>query len=245
MKKFILASTLLTSLSMQAVAMENLVNAGKDILTGWKGDIEAGATFSNGNDEEKEYNLDLKVQKEGDAQKWGYKFEAYAEGEEKKGVTTDEEYRALIQARYNVSETGYVFGEFAYLNNRFEGYKSRTTETVGYGHKFYNNEEFKLSGEVSLGMRQTEFTDETDENSFITKLSADAMYKINPQLSLVQELEIGLSESTTLLSETALKYDFTSNFYGKLAYELESNSDVPAGTKETDTTIGFKIGYSF
>lgn len=230
---------------MSAMAMESIVNAGKDMFTGWTGEIEAGATFSNGNDEEKDYALDLKVQKEGDAQKWGYKFEAYAEGEEKNGKTTDEEYRGAFQARYNLSNINYVFGELTYLNSRFDGFDSRVTETVGYGHKFFNNEEFKLSGEVSLGMRQTEFTDGTDENSFITKLSADAMYKINDNLSLIEELEIGLSESTTILSETALKVDFTESLYGKLFYEIEYNSEVPAGKKDTDTTFGFKVGYSF
>ncbi|MAF31299.1 MAG: hypothetical protein CMF60_03745 [Magnetococcales bacterium] len=245
MKKLILTSVLLSGTTFNAFAMEKFIDAGVNVFTGWTGDIEAGATVSNGNDEEKDYSLDLDVKKDGEAQKWGYKFEAHAEGEEENGVTIDEEYRALLQARYNLSELNYVFGEFTYLNDRFEGYESRMTETLGYGHKFYNTESFQLEGEVSVGMRQTQFTDGTDENSAIAKLSADMMYKLNGHLAIEEDFEIGFADSTTMLSETALKVDFTKSFYGKLFYEIEYNSDVPEDTKETDTTFGFKVGYSF
>lgn len=245
MKKLVLTSVLLSGVSLEAMAVEQIMNAGKAVFTGWSGDVEAGGTFSNGNTEEKEYNLNLDVQKDGEAKKWGYKFEAYAEGEETNNVTTEEEYRTLVQARYNVSDVNYMFGELTYLNDRFEGYKMRLTETLGYGHKFYNTEIFKMSGEVSLGMRQTEFTDETDENSFITKFALDASYRFAENLSFVEDLDIGVAESTSVLSESAIKVDFTKNLYGKVAYEVEYNSDVPEGTKETDTTLSFKVGYSF
>ncbi len=247
MKKTILASVLLTGLSLQshAAEMPNLLGAGKAVFTGWDGSVEAGATFSNGNTEEKEYKLNLKAKKDGEAKKWGYKFEAYAEGEENQGVTTEEEYRGLAQARFNVSDVNYVFGELTYLNDRFEGYEMRMAETLGYGHKFYNTDIFKLSGEVSLGMRQTDFTDGTDENSFITKFSVDAVYKFAENLSFVENLDIGIAESTSVYSESSIKVDFTKAFYGKVSYEVEYNSDVPATARETDTTFGFKLGYSF
>lgn len=247
--KTILATALLSCAAFPAMSAENFLvaglNAGKEVFTGWAGNVEAGATLSNGNKEEKEFNLDLKAQKEGDAKKWGYKVEAYAESEEEENKTIDEEYRASFQARYNISDVRYAFGEFSYLNDRFEGYKQRLTETFGYGYKFSNTEQFKLSGEVSVGARQTKFTNDKNENSFVAKLSVDAMYKFNDNVAFVEDFELALANGTNMLSESAIKVNFTESFYGKTFYKVEYNSDVPANTKETDTTLGFKLGYSF
>ena len=233
------ASACLVLLSTAAFAEET------SLFEGWNKNIEAGATYSSGNTEEETTNVAIKLNKEGSVQQWGHTIKLAAKSSKDDGVRNEEEYRAATQSRFNTTEDDYKFIELEYIKDRFSGYDYRMSENIGQGKKFYDTENFKLAGEASLGLRQTEDTNGSKDNSMLVKFAAKANWQINEHVALSEELSVAIADTTITLSETAIKNALSDNLYFKMGLTIEHNSDVPAGTDNTDTTTSINLGYSF
>ena len=231
-----------------AAAPESLtktVDFAKNVVTGWEGNLDFGASFASGNTEKETIHGGLDMNKDGEEGGWGHTLKASVDSAKESDVQSEEEYRVLGQSRYNVSETDFTFVELEYVNDRFSGYQYRVSEGVGYGRKFYNSETFKLVGEASVGARQEKDTDDKESNGFLGKLAGKMQWKINDNVSLHEDVSVAFSDTTITRSETSLRNALSENLYLKLGLTVENNSEVPEGTEKTDTTTTVGVGYRF
>lgn len=247
MRYLLLTATCLVS-TMPAQAAELYKVAShvvKSTITGWDGDVAFSASFASGNTEKEEVKGELQLNKEAPAKEWGHTIKASAHSSKENDQQSEEEYRILGQSRFNLSEKDFAFGELEYINDRFGGYQYRISEGVGYGRRFYNNETFKLVGEVSLGARQEKDTSDKTSNNVSSKLSTKAHWHINDNLELHEDLSVVFSDGTLTRSETSLRNDMTDSLYLKVSFVYEHNSDVPDDKESTDTLTSVGVGYRF
>ena len=211
----------------------------------WKGNIEGAFNFQTGNTDKQDANIATKLTYSKDV--WQNILKLSANTSQESDVTQDEEYRVNNQTRYNISDTEYVFGELEYINDRFAGFESRISELFGYGRHLYSWNTLHITGEASLGARQSKLTDGSDENALLAKLLANADWKINNNLSLSQELSsaFAFDSSVISVSDTSLKSKISDSLYFKAGVNIEHIDDAPAGSKHVDTTTILGVGYDF
>ncbi len=225
-----------------------VANAANDLANfwteGWEGAVEGGLLVQTGNSENENLNGAAKLSKTiGD---WEHILAFSAANNSSNDVRSTEEYRAGLQSRNNLSATEYVFGEFDWVKDRFSGYEYRLSEVVGYGHKYFDTDEFKLSAEAALGFQQAKRENGDAENNFLQRISGDLEWAINDGLSFTQHLSTEHANGTFFsLSKSALQTKISDSLGLKVGYEMEHISEVPSGTDKLDTRTMANIVYDF
>ncbi len=161
-------------------------------------------------------------------------------------VTTAEAYSLDWQSDYDLSERSYVFGVVAWNDDRFSGYDQQIREVVGYGRRFIDTERHALNGEVGAGARQADLRDGTSQDETILRLSGDYLWTISETAEFSQSIAIDSGSFNTYTeSITKLTMDILGNISIVVSYTIKNNSDVPAGTVNTDTFTAVALEYTF
>ena len=161
-------------------------------------------------------------------------------------VTTAEAYSLDWQSDYDLNERSYLFGVIAWNDDRFSGYDQQIREVVGYGRRFIDTERHALNGEVGVGARQADLRDGTSQDETILRLSGDYLWTISETAEFSQSLAIDSgSDNTYTETITKLTMDILGNRSIVVSYTIKNNSDVPAGTVNTDTFTAIAFEYAF
>lgn len=218
--------------------------AGDEYKKLWSGSAEGGLSIASGNTEEQDINAKLSFVY--DPEHWRNTLDLSLRNEKDDGNRTAEEYRAENQLDYKLNDHSYLFGEAAYVDDRFSGFDYRISEGLGYGYYFIKNDTLKLNGELSGGARHTRLTTGDRENELTTKASEELEWIINDRLSFDQSASAEFGEKLTVLKGYAgLKADIYQSLFLKFGFEVENLSDVPAGVDKTDTLTTLNFGYDF
>lgn len=218
--------------------------AGEEETSPWSGTVEGGLSIATGNTEEETLNTEGELNYE--VEHWKNTLKASARNEKSNDTRTAEDYRVDNQLNYKINERHYIFGEAGYVDDRFSGYDYRINEGLGYGYYFIKDEGLSLLGEIGGGGRHSKLIngDKTDE--LVGKISEEFDWDINDRLTFEQDASAEYGEDLTILNVSAgLKADIYKTLYLKLGFEVENLSDVPAGTKKTDTLTKVNLGYDF
>ncbi len=210
----------------------------------WAGKATLGYLATSGNTENSSLNSAFEISyTSGD---WQHLFDVSAINSSEDNATTAEAYAAGWKSERNLSEVNFLFGRLSLRKDRFSGYDTQFSQTVGYGRRIMDNEKHSLNGEIGAGARQSDLADGTNENETILSGALHYTWAISETAELRQDLlvEAG-SENTYLESVTAL----SARLIGKLAlvasYRIQNNSEVPAGTEKTDTFTALSFEYAF
>ncbi len=210
----------------------------------WSGELNFNYEKENGNTDSEDLGFDGKVAYTVD--KWVYSTYAEATGELNDDVTTKEEYRFGLRAEYDWSDPNYLFGSYDWKKDRFGAVEEQATLGGGIGRNLIRSEKHHLKGEVGLGFRQTDFADNTDENEPVLLLAADYRWTITDNAEFTQTVDIESGEENTYtFARSRLKMYLTGSISINIGWELENNSEAPAGRDNTDTTTTIGIGYIF
>lgn len=165
------------------------------------------------------------------------------------GLRTAEKYTADGRAERKLTKKDVVFGELGYVNDRFAGYRYRVSESLGYGRTIYDEDALRLQLRAGLGARQSEFTDAQgggSESEVFLKPALTFFWRALPWLEIGEEFSSAIGSETTITSsKTALKSPITDSLYLKLGFDIEHNSNPPAGVDDTDTFTSLNLGYQF
>ncbi len=165
------------------------------------------------------------------------------------GVKTDTAERYLLgyKADYALSDKGYAFVSLNYEDDRFSGYDRRTSELLGYGHQFHDNETLKTRGELSVGARQSKLANAGDsESEAVVKVQGNLEWTASETTLFSQDIAVEVGDNSTISkSITGLKVNINSSLAMKLTYTLKHTSDVPAGVEKLDSERIATIVYSF
>lgn len=208
------------------------------------GNIDAGIQIANGNTKKQDVNSSAKINYKGDG--WSNTLSLSARGSEEGNVGTNEEYKVNNQTKYDITKKAYSFLELEYVNDRFSGYDYRNSELLGLGYKLYKSDNLTITGEASVGARQSQLSDDSKESSLLGKVGTKAEWKITKNITLNQDINSSFgAESVISTWDTNVKTKLTDSMYLKFNYNLQHIDDVPAGVQHIDTFTSIGVGYEF
>ncbi len=165
--------------------------------------------------------------------------------------TDSEKYVAQLQSNYKYSKKSYAFGILDYDNTKDSGFEYQASVAFGAGYNFIKNDVHILDGELGFGKRKskTEATDllaSESKSESITRIAGIYKWKINANSKFEQKLSTEIGDDNTISkSYTGLSANVMDNLALKLSYAVKRQSDVPVGSKKTETITSFTVVYSF
>ncbi len=210
----------------------------------WSGKVSFGYLATSGNTENSNLNGNFEI---GYATgRWSHLFDAYAINASEDNVSTAEAYGAGWKSEWNMSEVNFLYGKLSYRNDRFSGFPTQFSQTVGYGRRFISTAAHTLNAEVGAGARQSERADGVDENDFILNAGLHYQWSFSETANFTQDIGIEYGQNNTYLESVSA---VTARLIGQLAlvasYTIKNNSDVPVGSEKTDTYSAIALEYAF
>ncbi|MBT8091558.1 MAG: DUF481 domain-containing protein [Gammaproteobacteria bacterium] len=210
----------------------------------WAGKATLGYLATSGNTENSTLNTGVEVGYT--AGKWQHIANAFAIHASDNEVTTTEAYELGWKSERNLNEHDYLFGRVNWRKDRFGGYYTQLSETVGYGRRLISNDRHHLNVELGVGARQSELQNGFEEDETIFRGGAYYTWKVSDTAEFRQNLttEAG-SENTYLESVSALSAKVWGDVALVASFTVKHNTDVPVLTEETDTYTALSLEYAF
>lgn len=216
----------------------------EEAISPWAGKATLGYLATSGNTNNSTLNSAFEISyTTGD---WKHLFGARAINATEDESTTAEAYEANWKSERSLSEHNYLFGQLDWRKDRFSGYETQFSQTVGYGRRLIDKEKHKLNVEIGAGARQSELVDGTEENETIIRGGLGYLWQISETAAFTQDFKVESGDANTYSeSKTAL----SANLVGRLAlvasYTIKNNSDVPPLIDKTDTYTALSLEYGF
>ena len=161
-------------------------------------------------------------------------------------ITTAEAYETGWKSGWDFSDRDYIFGRLNWRKDRFGGFDTQFSQTVGYGRRLIDTDKHKLNAEIGAGARQSEAQDGTKENETIGTGGLYYTWILSETAEFRQDLKVEAgSENTYFESVTALKARLVGDLALVASYTVKHNTDVPALTEKTDTYTALSLEYAF
>jgi putative salt-induced outer membrane protein len=225
-----------------ATAQQRLRDA--DFLALIKGRAEVAAFQQGGNSDNIGVSGRLDVTREG--LRWRHKVQLQADYQESFGIVSRERYLAAYEPNYKVSDRLYYYGAAQFESDRFLGYTSRYSASLGAGYTAIRRTGMTLDLELGPAFRRTDFIDRTLENNIAARGSVDFDWQLSPTLALRQDASAYLqSANSTVASTTALSARVLGPLQMQLSYVVQYESRPPEGRVSTDTTSRASLVYAF
>ncbi len=223
---------------------------GSTAVCAWTGDVEVGYASSSGNTENTSLNAKLDVDHANGS--WHHNIFGDAYYAESDGDKTAERYALGYKPRYFFTDVDYLFGLLRYDTDEFAFIDNRTTEVVGYGRLFFNDDKVYWDGEVGVGARQTELYDDPStvdlkEDEMIGFLGTKFSIRLSQNARFLETLRAEFGEDNTYIeSITGLQLAIAGDLSSSITYTVRHNTDIEGVLGEkTDTITGVNLVYSF
>ncbi len=233
------------SIFMLSLATTGLVQAAEqEGPKGMSGSAEFGMILTSGNSDSS--TLNGKFALTNDTAQWLHTASLDLVRAESENVKTAERFVLNAKSNYKLQDDQFLFVGLKHDIDKFSGFDYQTSLTAGYGRKLYDTDQYKLSVEIGPGYRISKLKAGGDDNEAILHLGATSKYIINKASSLDGALVIDSGSSQTI---TALALGYVNSLSDSLAlkigYNLKYSSDVPAGSKKSDSITSVSLIYSF
>ncbi|KAF1686068.1 hypothetical protein B1992_09955 [Pseudoxanthomonas broegbernensis] len=228
---------------------------------GWKGTGELGLAMARGNSRSENLNAKIAFSRE-DAQ-WKHAFSAAAlraKGEvngdfdgdgvaERRYVLSANRYDLGATSAYRFDPRNHTYGSARYERDDFSSYDYQATLTLGYGHRFVDNERTKLVGEIGPGYRRARET-ETGlvQSSLIGRGLLDFRHQLTANTELFDTLLVESGRDNTFVqNDLGVSVAMNERFALKAGLQARHNTDVDrtAGVERTDTLTTVNLVYNF
>lgn len=211
----------------------------------WGGEGQLGFVLARGNSDADTINAKLEMSKETTV--WKNSFGVAALRASSDGARNAERYAASWQTDYRFSDRSYWYGGARYEDDRFSGFDYQASLVSGLGHRFVDEEDFKLFAQAGLGFRRLEssLTGETEDNLIF---SGELRYeqKLTDTTSLKNKLIVEAGEANTFLSnELAVQVKINTSLSLAAGIGVRHNTDPPTGRDKTDTLTSLNLVYGF
>ncbi|MCB1584105.1 MAG: DUF481 domain-containing protein, partial [Xanthomonadales bacterium] len=146
MKKTVLTMAVTTALAFNAPVFAEESEGAK-----WSGTGQLGFSMTSGNSDTENLTAGLAIKRE--SEKWVSDLSLDLLRASTNDVETAERYTLNTKTGYKFDENDYGYYGTRWDKDNFSGFDYTISTTVGWGHKFYDNEESKLITEVGLGYK--------------------------------------------------------------------------------------------
>ena len=210
----------------------------------WSGKATLGYLATSGNTENSTLNTGFEIGYTHG--KWAHQFTAAAVNASEDDSTTAEAYDAGWKSERRISDKDFLFGRLDWRKDRFGGFDTQFSQTVGYGRRLIDSDKHKLNAELGLGARQSEAQDGTEEEETIGRGGLYYKWHFSETAEFRQDLTVETGgENTYLVSVTAVSAKLMGDLALVASYTIKNNSEVPVGTEKTDTYTALSLEYAF
>ncbi len=210
----------------------------------WSAKATLGYLATSGNTENSNLNSGFEVGYKAGA--WQHRLKTVAIHASEEEQTTAEAYELAWKSERNLSEHNYLFGRLNWRKDRFSGYDTQFSQTVGYGRRLIDSESHKLNAEIGAGARQSELVDGTKENETILRAGLNYVWQFSDTAQFRQDIstESG-ADNTYVESVSAVSARLVTNLALVASYTIKNNSDVPPLVEKTDRYTALSLEYTF
>lgn len=238
----VIRNSLLLSILMLAMPLQAAEEEAQE--SSWAGTATLGYLATTGNTENSNLNSGFELGYTSGS--WGHLLEAKAINSSESGATTAEAYELGWKSEWNMSETNFLFGRLHWRKDRFGGFDTQFSQTVGYGRRLIDKTAHQLNAEIGVGSRQSELNDGTDETESIFRGGLDYSWQFSESAEFRQNFVVESGSANTYFeSITALSARLVGNLALVASYTIKNNSDVPMDTEKTDTYTAVSLKYTF
>ena len=210
----------------------------------WSGKANLGYLATSGNTENTTLKTGLEVNYT--KGKWAHLLEAAAINATEDDATTTEAYALGWKSERNITDKDFMFGRLTWRKDRFGGFDTQFSQTVGYGRRLIDIDKHKLNAEIGAGARQSERRDGTEEDETIFRGGMYYKWLISETAEFRQDVTAEAGEDNTYVeSVTALSAKLIGQLALVASYTVKHNTDVPALTDKTDTYTALSLEYLF
>ena len=209
-----------------------------------EGNVKFGYLATTGNTETSSLNTSFDAKYI--AGSWHHEALASAINATENKLTTAEAYEAGWKSGWDFTDRDYVFGRLNWRKDRFGGFDTQFSQTVGYGRHIIDTDAHDLEGELGFGARQSEDQLGVSTNETIGTAALKYKWKFSDTSEFGQTLrfEVG-SDNTFSESVTSISAKLIGALNLVASYTIRNNSDVPIGTEKTDTRTAISLEYTF
>jgi len=210
----------------------------------WKGELEVGASQSNGTSDVGGVYASAKLTRDGLS--WRHKFTARIDYQRTNGLTTTERALIAYQPSYKLNDNAYVYGLGQYERDRSLGYLNRETAGAGIGLTAFKGPRGKIDLEGGPAIRETDFIDQPNHTTLAGRASLSARYALSPSLNFSQDASVFVETGdTTATSTSAIDTRLIGRLKAKLSYNVQYEQDAAQGQKSLDTVGRATLVYAF
>ncbi len=224
----------------------------------WKGQGELGGFRSTGNTRNLGLTGSIKLVK--DAVNWRMNFQARADYERNRGITTRDQISTTIEPNYKFNKKLYAYGLAQYERDRFQGFSARYTLSGGLGYELIKTKDMRLAIKAGPAIRITDFAGGDTKSSLAGLLGLDFDWKISDNLKFSQDSggtwasdAQGFTSAITVIDSNNTSFTATSALDAKLlgalsarfSYTIEHETNPPVGRAKTDTLSRATLVYDF
>ena len=177
---------------------------------------------------------------------WQHIASAFAINAAETDVTTAEAYELGWKSEWNLSEHSFLFGRLDWRKDRFGGFDTQFSQTVGYGRRLINTDEHILNVEAGIGARQSKDQNGLKEDEVIFRAGGYYTWAFSETAEFRQDLTVESGgENTYLESFTGVAARLIGDLALVASFTVKHNTDVPPLTEETDTYTALSLEYAF
>ena len=210
----------------------------------WSGKATLGYLATSGNTENSTLNTGFDIAYV--VGKWEHKSHAAAINAMENEVTTAEAYDVGWKSERNLTDHDFLFGRLHWRKDRFGGFDTQFSQTVGYGRRLIDTDAHKLNAEIGAGARQSEDQLGVEEEETVIRGGLDYTWKFSETAEFGQDVSVESGDINTYVeSVTALSAKLVGNLALVASYTVKHNTDVPPLTEKTDTYTALSLEYKF
>ena len=214
------------------------------LLRGWKGQANAGFSSTSGNNRSTGATAGVNLAREG--LEWTHTLLVNADYQRDNGKETRGRYFSSFQSNWRFNDRLYLLGVASWESDRFAGFNSRTSESLGFGYALLRGGDMTLSMEGGPALRQTDYVATGARSSFASRAAVNYSWAITPRLKLTQNMTYyGEDKDSTVTSITALTVGLLGSLSLQASYNARFESDPPTALKRYDATARTSLVYSF
>jgi putative salt-induced outer membrane protein len=231
-------------LALAPFTFQPAMAADGETADGWTGAAELGASVTTGNTESSTING--KVTLGYLTGPWAHRLRLETLQSSEDGEDTANRTLGEFESNFAFSERDYLFGVLRGTHDEFSGYKYQASAAAGYGRKLWISERGSWDAEIGPGLRVAETEDDDRETNAIARIASGFEYRFSDYAKFNQDVTVlAGQDNTEIESVTGLSSSLTETLAIKLAYTVQYNTDVPAGTEKTDTYTSVNLVYNF
>ncbi|WP_447753160.1 DUF481 domain-containing protein [Sphingopyxis fribergensis] len=210
-----------------------------------KGQLEFGLGQSTGTTDTANANIAAALQ--GEHGKWNQKLRVTLDYQDIEGIAASARYTAAYDVRRNLSKTAFVSGVATVERDRLAGFRSRLTQSFGFGAKVALGPTLLIDLSGGPSRRETEWLDPRGkEAQFGARGTAGLNWKIADSISFAASTSgIFEASSGTIEGQASITGKLIGPLATRLQFTARHETRAYPGIEPTSTTSGASIVYDF